>query len=87
MDGLTATKRLREMESREGWHRVPVMAVTASLVEETGDEVRCSAVVVIGADLIVCAQCTRVGMDAFLQKPVLMESLKGKLMEILSDMK
>jgi CheY-like chemotaxis protein len=35
MDGLEATRRLRVRERDRGWTRVPVVAVTASIAEET----------------------------------------------------
>jgi CheY-like chemotaxis protein len=36
MDGLEATRRLRVLERDRGWTRVPVVAVTASIADETG---------------------------------------------------
>jgi len=37
MDGLTATRRLRAVEQRGSRARVPVIAVTASVIEQSHD--------------------------------------------------
>jgi CheY-like chemotaxis protein len=39
MDGYEATRRIRDAEVRNGWPRVPVIAVTANALED--DRKRC----------------------------------------------
>jgi signal transduction histidine kinase/ligand-binding sensor domain-containing protein/CheY-like chemotaxis protein len=56
MDGLKATRLIRESEKQTGQH-VPIVAVTAHAVEGYK------------------TQCTEVGMDAFLSKPLVPELL------------
>ena len=60
MDGMEATRRIREAEAGTG-HRVPIVAVTANAME---------------ADREACVDA---GMDGFLTKPVMMESLRAVL--------
>src|SRR5439155_20787772 len=60
MDGMEATRRIRETEAGTG-QRVPIVAVTAHAME---------------ADREACFEA---GMDDFLTKPVMMESLRAVL--------
>jgi two-component system sensor histidine kinase/response regulator len=60
MDGMEATRRIRETEAETG-RRVPIVAVTANAME---------------ADREACFEA---GMDDFLTKPVMMESLRAVL--------
>jgi two-component system, sensor histidine kinase and response regulator len=60
MDGMEATRRIREAEAGTG-QRVPIVAVTANAME---------------ADREACFEA---GMDDFLTKPVMMESLRAVL--------
>ena len=60
MDGMEATRRIRETEAGTG-QRVPIVAVTANAME---------------ADREACFEA---GMDDFLTKPVMMESLRAVL--------
>lgn len=34
MDGYTATRRIREQETKNGWHKVPIIAMTANAFKE-----------------------------------------------------
>ena len=60
MDGMEATRRIRETEAGAG-RRMPIVAVTANAME---------------ADREACFDA---GMDDFLTKPVMMESLRAVL--------
>ena len=60
MDGMEATRRIREAEAGTG-QRVPIVAVTANAMEADRDA------------------CFDAGMDGFLTKPVMMESLRAVL--------
>ena len=64
VDGLEATRRIRERERTEGRH-TPVIAITASAMQ--GDE----------------ARCVSVGMDAYLSKPVLPQTLFDTIQRVL----
>lgn len=54
MDGLEATRRIREFEQAEGKQRVPIVAMTGQATKK---------------------ECITAGMDDFLEKPVLFETL------------
>jgi CheY-like chemotaxis protein len=66
MDGMEATRRIREAEAQTG-ERIPVVAVTANAME---------------ADRQACFAA---GMDDFLTKPVMLESLREIVERFLAD--
>ena len=67
MDGLEATRRVREWEA--GKTRIPIIALTAHAMESHR------------------AECLAVGMDSFLAKPILLESLNLELERLTEELR
>jgi signal transduction histidine kinase len=66
MDGMEATRRLREGDAGEALKSVKIIALTANALQ--GDEQRCLAA----------------GMDGYVSKPIKLEVLKTKTLELIA---
>jgi signal transduction histidine kinase/CheY-like chemotaxis protein len=67
MDGLEATRRIREWEA--GKTRIPIIALTAHAMDSHREE------------------CLAAGMDSFLAKPILLESLKLQIERLTEELR
>ncbi len=67
MDGLEATRRIREWEA--GKTRIPIIALTAHAMNSHREE------------------CLAAGMDSFLAKPILLESLKLQIERLTEELR